>query len=61
MLTSSSYWIFTYLAILLATSNIMIAKAAASSSSSSSSMVAIAACNGRSDKKELQVTLKVEN
>ena len=58
MLPSSSHWIFTYLAkaILLAASNIMIVKAAASSSSSSSSMVAIAACNGRSDKKELQVT-----
>jgi len=54
MLTSSFYWFFTYLAILLATSNILIVKAAASSSSSSSSMVAIAACNGRSDKKELQ-------
>merc|ERR1712165_556520 len=52
MLTSSSYWISTYLVIFLATSNIMIIKAAASSSSSS--MVAIAACNGRSDKKELQ-------
>ena len=47
-------------AMLLAATTTSVTVNAASSSSSASSVVAIAACDGRSDKKELQVICKVK-